>query len=254
MFNSILLYAQEIQSTVIDAEKNKYFNKGTEEIKVSILKNINNLNLYEYSLALPELLSLLEANAIKKNEWIEYIDSLKQKVSKSLLDTVQPYLAIQHYRIIPLQAEYLQKTIELSPNLSKQYSTQINFILNTLEFENGYEKEELDSVVIISDEPGRSNYMFFLQLFSCGLISLDFDIFSEDFKKVIGLSLQIVSNEKIPYYLQKRKWKDLMLRFDSSNNEICKTIASNLKDAMFIIEDKEPFDDAASQAFELREF
>jgi hypothetical protein len=218
MFNSILLYSQEVQGTVIDAEKNKYFNKGTEEIKASIQKDIKSLNLYEYSLALPELLSLLEANEIKQNEWVKYIKELKQRVSKSLLDTLQPYLAIQHYRVIPLQAEYLQKTIELNPNLSEQYSTQINFLLNTLEFTNGYGKEELDSVIVISDEPGCSNYMFFLQLFSCSLISLDIDDLSEDFKKVIGLSLQIVSNEKIPYYLQKRKWKDLMLRFDSSNN------------------------------------
>jgi hypothetical protein len=132
MFNSILLYSQEVQGTVIDAEKNKYFNKGTEEIKASIQKDIKSLNLYEYSLALPELLSLLEANEIKQNEWVKYIKELKQRVSKSLLDTLQPYLAIQHYRVIPLQAEYLQKTIELNPNLSEQYSTQINFFVEHL--------------------------------------------------------------------------------------------------------------------------
>jgi hypothetical protein len=102
MFNSILLYSQEVQGTVIDAEKNKYFNKGTEEIKASIQKDIKSLNLYEYSLALPELLSLLEANEIKQNEWVKYIKELKQRVSKSLLDTLQPYLAIQHYRVIQL--------------------------------------------------------------------------------------------------------------------------------------------------------
>jgi len=240
----ILCFGQEnrYEGVINDPEVNQDFAKGTALIKASISSNLNNLNLFEYSHALPELYSLLEANKIKDVQWKRFVDSLENRVKIHKNDTLLPYWAVDYTGIIPLQAQFFIASINKNEKLNKQYPRAFLILKeNTSSMLGlGYKPEEFDSLLKISEVVGETNFWYFFQLEGCRYVK---DVIKKKPKlieqyRAITQSMDMTSTYKIPLYLQKRKWYTLQKRLYESNDPLCLEGANNMKNVSIRIEDK----------------
>ncbi|ALO13879.1 hypothetical protein L21SP5_00199 [Salinivirga cyanobacteriivorans] len=193
------------------------FEKGSDEIKYSIKQNIGNLNLFEYSHSIPELIDLLKSKNIHKQDWINYIDSLSFVLEKYNLDTSKTHVWGSDFKgIISLQAEFFIKSLK---NYNNQSSTKDFLITETSKLLNrGYTLDELSLLLKNNEIKGQNNFWFFIQVSGSSYIEyllknrVDTDI---ELISTYMSNMEIVSTFKVPYYLQKRKWECLQKRINN---------------------------------------
>ncbi|PTB96378.1 hypothetical protein C9994_07510 [Marivirga lumbricoides] len=240
-----LSFGQILDLTPIynDPNKNSDFANGSKEITQTIRENLNNLNLYEYAHALPELYKLISFGEIKSNMWRNFIDSLEQKVLIHSTDTTSPYFSSENSKIIPLQVQFFLNTVQANEKLKNENPDEYNFIIdNTSSMLNlGYlNMKEIYNDIKISEVKGETNFWYFLQILDCKLI--DF-ISTEDPSlyekvKIITSNMDITSTYITPFFLQKRKWYALQYRLLNVNSFNCNQIGSNMNHISIKIEDK----------------
>jgi hypothetical protein len=104
----------------------------------------------------------------------------------------------------------------------------------------GYDRSDYDSLIVISDVKGETNFWYFFQLEDCYLINAVVEKnkkLSSIFETFVS-NMDITSTYKTPYYLEERKWQDLQYRLMQSNNPVCKKISILMNKVTIAIEDE----------------
>lgn len=228
-----------------DSSIDSDFEKGSNEIKTSILESLNHLNLYEYAHALPELYELVGSGQLDISIWKNFVDSLEEKACLFMEDGKEPYWAVDHLGLVSMQTEFFLASLEKSKSLNERYPRAFKLLKeNTQRIEDfGYKEDDYDSLVRFSDTKGRTTFWYFFQLEGCNLLA---ERSKEDINKlrVILTDYSITSTYKIPLYLQKRKWQSLARRIDK-----CEFIEQGLVDIMLKTIDYALYDDDRSYFF-----
>lgn len=240
LFNCQILSSQnDIAGILIDPEIAVEYNKGSEAIVNSIMMNISNLNLLEYSYALPELYDLLNKGKITEEQWKKYITTLNETINNK--DSLKPIFVGQDKELIQLQYEFFLSTIEKNVRLKEKYSDEYTLLKKyRVTINNDNCKRNIQELITISDVVGETNFWFYLQVEGCQLLSevgKNEQLLNKAISRAEGLL--IVSNCKTPYYLQLRKLKDLQYRLTESKVPLCIDFSILLNKRIIAIKDKD---------------
>ena len=132
--------------------------KLSQEAMNAIILGFSNMDLFEYSLVLEELIKSYNNKDFQQN-WKNYVDSLKTAADQELIGA----------GLIPLQAQFFHATLQANPQYKDQYPEAYTFLQkNTPKMEGmGYRSEEYEQVLeayAFSDIVGEGIMMDFLML------------------------------------------------------------------------------------------
>lgn len=203
----------EIIGVINTSEIDPDFDKGHFEIKQSIKESLFNLNLYEYSHAMNELYELIHNKEITIYDWNNYIDSLIFDITNQN-QLSHPTYALDYKGIIPLQAEFFIKSLEINVELKKMYPNEHSLLKESSSklLNIGYKNHEIDSLLVffpVNSTVGTVNFWYFLQVLGCPIVKIAINRIGLENTELLLSSLNIVSTYKTPYVLQKRKIQSL---------------------------------------------
>lgn len=224
IFNCSLGLSQQLD---IQGNQNiRDFKEVIPEIKESIHEDFKNLNMYEYSYALPELLAILEIES-NRERWLTYLKNMQTKINDT---TKNEYFSSTDPFVLKLQSSFFCKTLHLldSNQITSSFQKEFDFLvesLNDLSVKYDFSLNEIKTNIKISDQRGKTNFWYLFQVFDCEFLKqvvFEDEKIEEYFYMNID-GYEIISTYKIPYRLQKLKWKEIQYRLAENNS--CKNIS-----------------------------